>query len=50
MLQDGRENASRKVARKNRMGARERRVLKMESVRIDCLPWANRLVHGLGKW
>ena len=52
VLQDGTENASRKVARKNRMGAGERRVLKMEPLRIDCLPftWANLSVHGLGKW
>ena len=52
VLQDGTENASRKVARKNRMGAGERRVLKMEPVRIDCLPFtcANLSVHGLGKW
>ena len=52
VLQDGTENASRKVARKNRMRAGERRVLKMEPLRIDCLPftWANLWVHGLGKW
>ena len=52
VLQDGTENASRKVARKNRMRAGERRVLKIEPLRIDCLPftWANLSVHGLGKW
>ena len=34
------------------MGAGERRVWKMEPLRIDCLPftWANLWVHGLGKW
>ena len=33
-------------------GSWERRVLKMEPVSIDCLPftWANWSVHGLGKW
>ena len=41
-----------KSGARKRMRAGERRVLKMEPLRIDCLPftWANLWVHGLGKW